>query len=54
MAISIKDIAKAAGVAHSTVSRALSDHPRISQETKDRIRRLAEEMGYLVCWPAAW
>ena len=46
MAISIKDIAKAAGVAPSTVSRALSDHPRISQETKDRISRLAKEMGY--------
>ena len=46
MAISIKDIAKAAGVAPSTVSRALSDHPRISQETKDRINHLAKEMGY--------
>ena len=46
MAISIKDIAKAAGVASSTVSRALNDHPRISQETKDRINRLAKEMGY--------
>ena len=42
----IKDIAKAAGVAPSTVSRALSDHPRISQETKDRISLLAKEMGY--------
>jgi LacI family repressor for deo operon, udp, cdd, tsx, nupC, and nupG len=46
MPISIKDIAKAAGVSTSTVSRALSDHPRISDETKDRIRRLAQEMGY--------
>ena len=46
MAISIKDIAKAAGVASSTVSRALNDHPRISQETKDRINHLAKEMGY--------
>ncbi len=46
MAVSIKDIAKAAGVSPSTVSRALSDHPRISQETKERIRHLAKEMEY--------
>ena len=46
MAVSIKDIARAAGVSPSTVSRALSDHPRISLETKERIRRLAEEMKY--------
>ena len=46
MTVSIKDIAKAAGVSPSTVSRALSDHPRISDETKERIRRLAQEMGY--------
>jgi DNA-binding LacI/PurR family transcriptional regulator len=46
MAVSIKDIAKAADVSPSTVSRALSDHPRISNETKERIRRLAKEMGY--------
>jgi DNA-binding LacI/PurR family transcriptional regulator len=46
MAVSIKDIARAAGVSPSTVSRALSDHPRISLETKERIRRLAQEMDY--------
>lgn len=46
MAVSIKDIAKTAGVSPSTVSRALSDHPRISQETKTRICRLAKEMRY--------
>ncbi|MCK4316267.1 MAG: LacI family DNA-binding transcriptional regulator, partial [Anaerolineae bacterium] len=38
MEVSIKDIAKAAGVSPSTVSRALSDHPRISTKTKERIR----------------
>jgi LacI family repressor for deo operon, udp, cdd, tsx, nupC, and nupG len=46
MRVSIKDIAKAAGVSHSTVSRALSDSPLISAETKARIQRLAQEMGY--------
>ena len=46
MRVSIKDIAKAAGVSHSTVSRALSDSPLIKAETKARIQRLAQEMGY--------
>lgn len=46
MMVSIKDIAKAASVSHSTVSRALSDSPLISAETKARIRQLAQQMGY--------
>jgi DNA-binding LacI/PurR family transcriptional regulator len=44
--ISITDIAKAAGVSPSTVSRALQDHPRISQQKRAAIRALAQEMGY--------
>lgn len=50
--VSIKDIAKAAGVSPSTVSRALHHHPRISEETATRIRRLAQEMGYSPSLPA--
>ena len=46
MSVTLKDIARAAGVSHSTVSRALSNSPLISAETKARIRRLADEMGY--------
>ena len=46
MGVSIKDIAKAAGVSHATVSRALRDDPRISEQTKIRIRRIAVGMGY--------
>jgi LacI family repressor for deo operon, udp, cdd, tsx, nupC, and nupG len=46
MKVSIKDIAKTAGVSHSTVSRALSDSPLVSAETKARIQYLAREMGY--------
>ncbi|HEY65001.1 MAG TPA: LacI family transcriptional regulator [Caldilineae bacterium] len=44
--VSIKDIARAAGVSHSTVSRALKGTGRISPTTRERIRRIAEEMGY--------
>jgi LacI family repressor for deo operon, udp, cdd, tsx, nupC, and nupG len=44
--VSIKDIARVAEVSHSTVSRALSDSSLVSAETKARIQRLAQEMGY--------
>lgn len=46
MAISIKDIARIAGVSHSTVSRALRDSPLISPETARRIQTIAHELGY--------
>lgn len=45
--VTITDIAKRLGISHSTVSRALNDHPRISASTRDRVKRLAEEVGYL-------
>lgn len=45
-AVSIRDIARAAGVAHTTVSRALHDNPLISEDVRGRIRLLAREMGY--------
>lgn len=44
--ISIADIARAAGVSHTTVSRALRESPLISERTRGRIQRLAQEMGY--------
>jgi DNA-binding LacI/PurR family transcriptional regulator len=42
----IKDVAKKAGVAHTTVSRALRGSPLISPATTDRIQQIASEMGY--------
>ncbi|MFD7261256.1 LacI family DNA-binding transcriptional regulator [Streptomyces sp. NPDC059874] len=42
----IKDIARRAGVSESAVSFALNDRPGVSQETRARIRRLAEELGW--------
>lgn len=44
--VSIEDIAGAAEVSHSTVSRALHDSPLISPEVRHRIQQLAQEMGY--------
>jgi DNA-binding LacI/PurR family transcriptional regulator len=46
MPTSIKDIARIAGVSHSTVSRALRDSPLIPSETAQRIKKIAEELGY--------
>ncbi len=44
--VTIKDIARLLKVAPSTVSRALKDHPDISQETKDAVKQLAEKLNY--------
>ncbi len=44
---SLKDISIACGVSVATVSKALNDHNDIGEETKERIRRIAKEMGYL-------
>jgi len=46
MAVSIKDIARLAGVSHSTVSRALNHSPLIPATTAERIQRIAAEKGY--------
>lgn len=46
MAITIKDVAKLANVAPSTVSRVIANSPRISQKTKDKVREAMEQLGY--------
>jgi LacI family transcriptional regulator/LacI family repressor for deo operon, udp, cdd, tsx, nupC, and nupG len=45
--ISIADIARRAGVSHSTVSRALRDSPLISPKVRAEIKQLAREMRYV-------
>ncbi len=44
--INIKEIARQLNVSVSTVSRALSNHPRIGLGTKMRVQQLAKELNY--------
>ena len=45
--VTIKDIAKLAGVSHTTVSRALNDSPLIKLDTKKKIKKIAAELHYV-------
>ncbi|HCD2523372.1 TPA: LacI family DNA-binding transcriptional regulator [Corynebacterium striatum] len=42
----LKDLAAATGVSISTVSRALANHPAISQATTKKVKDAAEKLGY--------
>jgi len=44
--IKIKQVAELAGVAPSSVSRALNDHPDVSAEMRARVLAAAERLGY--------
>ena len=46
MAVTIKDIAKVAGVNYSTVSRALNDSPLVADKTKNHVNKIAKELGF--------
>lgn len=46
MAVTIKDVAKFAGVSPSTVSRVCNDNPAISKETRDRVHKAMAQLGY--------
>lgn len=45
--VTLKQVAEVAGVHPTTVSMALRNHPRIPEKTRNRLKKLAEEMGYV-------
>lgn len=45
--VSIKDVAKKAGVAISTVSKVLNNYPNVSEETKLKVNRAVEELNFV-------
>lgn len=47
MAVTIQDIAEAAGVSRGTVDRALNNRGRINPEVARRIQQIADELGYV-------
>lgn len=46
MAVTIRDVAKTAGVSPATVSRALSSPELVESATRDRVIQVAESLGY--------
>lgn len=45
--VSIKDVAKQAGVAISTVSKVLNGYPNVSEATKKKVNRAVEELNFV-------
>jgi len=45
--VSIKDVAKRAGVAISTVSKVLNDYPNVSEETRIKVNKAVEELNFM-------
>ena len=44
--VTLDDIATASGTSIATVSRALQGSPRVASATRERIEKVAEELGY--------
>lgn len=45
--VSIRDVAKQAGVAISTVSKVLNHYPNVSEETKEKVNAAIAELGFV-------
>lgn len=46
MSVTLKDVAALAGVSPSTASRVCKNNPSISRETKEKVRKAMEQLGY--------
>ncbi len=44
--ISIKDVAKIAGISIATVSRTINNKDRVTKQTRERVRRAIEKTGF--------
>ena len=51
LAVTIKDVAKLAGVSPSTVSRVCNDNPAISRETREKVQKAMAKLGYELAPP---
>lgn len=47
MAVTIKDVARAAGCSIKTVSRVVNDEPYVSEATRARVQKAIDELGYV-------
>jgi LacI family transcriptional regulator len=45
--VTIKDVAKRAGISYSSVSRALNDLKGVSEDTRLKVKNIADEMNYM-------
>lgn len=45
--VSIKDVAREAGVAISTVSKVLNNYPNVSEATKNKVNEVVERLGFV-------
>lgn len=52
MSVTIKDIAKVAGVSYATVSKALNNSPLVKESTKKHVKQIADQLGYHANWAA--
>lgn len=51
--VTIKDVAKKAGVAPATVSHALNGKRPVSEKTKEKVNKAINELGYIPSWTAS-
>ncbi len=44
--VTIKDVARAAGVSAQTVSRVINDRPDVAEDTRQRVQQIIDDLGY--------